>query len=474
MNTRRHPRRLFAGLSWVMAANIVAFASSALLTLILPRFITPAEFGFWQLYQLFALYLGYVTFGYSDGLNLRLAGRRFTALPKKQLSSGLFYLTVLDALFFFSMVGIFALLSPGDSALLFAWAAIGSVFYIPRTAMSIIFQSAGMAKAYSVTMVTERVVLVVGVLLMLTAGEASATTLVIADVFSKAVGVVVALWIGRSVFVGWPSARRSVVRFFLRDCRDGSYVLFANVAAMLIQGGVRGIVIGAWDVVVFGQISLAFQFASLFMVAVNSVAVSVLPNLKRLDRAEYVAAYLSLRRRMVTPLIACLLLCLPITVVLDWWLPDYTVAVYYMALLFPLFIYESLNRGLTAVFMKAMRVERALLLINCIALAVALGIALFGAFVLHNLDVTVLAIVVALAVRALMSELLVARSLGFSVKIEWLAETGIVVLFLLTFLLGRPWWAVLSLIGVVAGYVIMQSVMSMRRRAVVAGEKEGL
>lgn len=439
-----------------MAANAISLGASALLTLVLPRFVSPTEFGFWQLYQLFALYLGYMTLGYSDGLNLRLAGRYYFELSRRQLSSGLFYLTVIDVLLFFAMVTVFVMVSPGDASTLFAWAALGAVFFVPRAMMSIVFQSTGRVKAYSITVVIERLVLVVAVLLMLAFGETSASTLVIADVISKAIGLIVALWLGRSVFLSWPSFRRSVLRVFFRDCRDGGYVLFANVAAMLIQGGVRGIIVDAWDVVVFGQVSLAFQFASLFMVAINAVAISVLPNLKRIDRREYVGAYLDVRRRLVTPLVICLALCFPLTPLLEWWLPEYGQAVYYMALLFPLFVYESLNRGVTAVFMKAMRTERALLVINVIALGIALGVALLGAYVWRNLDVTVLAIVLALAVRALMSEFLVARSLRFSVLGDWFIETLVVTVFLFSFIVGTPWWANILFLSTLIVYVFFQ------------------
>lgn len=455
---------LLTGLSWVMSANVISLGATALLTLVLPRVISPMEFGFWQLYQLFSLYLGYLTFGYSDGVNLRLAGRRIRNVSRRQVSSGLFYLSVLDAVLFFALVTLFAIISPGDAGVLFGWAAVGALFYIPRTVMSVVFQSTGLAKAYSITIVVERLTLVVGVLVLLAVGETSTTTLVVADVASKVLGLVVAIWLGRSTFVAWPSARRSVIRVFMYDCRDGAYVLFANIAAMLIQGGVRGIIVQAWDVVVFGQVSLAFQFASLFMVAVNSVAISVLPNLKRIDRSTYVSAYIKMRRRMVTPLVLCLALCFPLTNLLDWWLPEYDVAVFYMALLFPLFVYESLNRGLTAVFMKAMRIERSLLMVNFVALAVAMVSAAVGAYVLQNLNVTVLSIVAALAVRALLSEIVVARTLRFSVTKDWLLESGIVLLFLLTFLTGRPWWLIVVFLFSVITYAVAQFIVDSKAR----------
>lgn len=447
---------VFTGLTWVMTANAVYLGASASLTLLLPRFINPYEFGLWQLYQLFALYLGYVTLGYTDGLNLRLAGRRLPTLSPTQLSSGLVYLLVIDALLFLSMASMWMAVFPGEASRLFVWAAIGAIIYVPRTVVTIVFQSTLNVKRYAIVLVLERVVLVLLVAAIIALGDVSASGLVAADVTAKLTSLLCSLALGRSVFLARPRITKPLVTLFLRDCGAGFFVLVANVSAMLINGGVRLIIVDGWGVIAFGQVSLAFQFASLFMVAVNSVAISALPNLKRLPEHEYGSTYEYMRQRLVTPLIASLVLCFPLVALIKWWLPAYTAAAYYTALLYPIVVYEAMNRGLTGVFMKALRLERTLMTVNICALVVALTTAVLGTYVWDSLTITVFAILLALGVRAFLGEIVVSRRIGFGTAANWAGETTIIGAYLWTVTIESSMLAVVLIVPMSLAYLTLQ------------------
>lgn len=153
---------LFSGVPWVLLGTAVYMLSMAGLTFFLPRFVSPEEFGLWQVYQFYALYLGYLTFGYSDGVLLRLAGLPRADFPSRELSVGLASLVVTELLFFGSVVLVLGLGTSflDDGILLLA--IVGVLFYIPRVLITFLHQAAGDARMVACTTLIERLVLLIG------------------------------------------------------------------------------------------------------------------------------------------------------------------------------------------------------------------------------------------------------------------------------------------------------------------------
>lgn len=426
---------LLTGMRWVLVANVVYLFGSAILTLVVPRYMDPFEFGLWQLYHLYGLYLSYATFGYSDGIQLRLGGLRYREVPRQQVRTGFALLVLGDALLFALLCAGFYVFSDQDPSLL-VLAAVGALAYVPRLLLTTVFQVTGAVRRFAAVMVVERVVIVVGTLLALTAGAQDAVVLVQVDVIGKYVGLALALWVGRHALRGGRRPLRETWAIFWRDCRDGAYVLGGNLSAVLIQALVRLVIVAVWGVVVFGQATLALQFASLFMVVVTSVSVAAFPNLKRLELSGYPAAYLRLSHQLVRPVVLSIGLYFPAVVLLDRWLPAYDQVGSFLAILFPICIYESRSRGLAAPYLKALRMERAILRINLLALVLTMAIALVAAFVLEQLYLTLLAIVIGMAFRAFASERAVARRLSAPLLRGWRLETPVVIVFLVVTALG--------------------------------------
>lgn len=453
MDSSRSPR-LLQGVSWVLSANAIYLVVSAVLTLVLPKFICPLEFGWWQLYQLFALYFGYVTFGYTDGVNLRFAGLHFSELPRRQLSTGLMALTAMDAVVFGLIALGVAMRGDEATATIVGLAALGALAYVPRTLASVVLQSTRRVRSYSTSIAVERLVLVLGVALLVARGHDTAVSFVLADVFSKVFGLILTLAISGGIeWVRWDLSSQSLGVFFA-DCRVGLFVLFANLSAMLTQGLARFWVLLRWDIIVFGQVSLGLQLASMFMVAVNAVAVTILPNLKLVSVDRYGSVYASLRRKLVSPVILGLALCFPMVALVNWWLPNYGSTGLFAALLFPICIYEALSRGVTGVFLKALRRERVLLIANFVGLIVATLFALLGVAT-RSLEMVLISIVLGSAARALAGEVVIARALGVSWWKSWVIDSGIVVVFTACILADSPHWTILAfylVLLIYAGY----------------------
>ncbi|MDU0348859.1 hypothetical protein [Actinomyces sp. MRS3W] len=459
-------RALTKGLSWVLVGNVLYMLSAALLTLVLPRIISVADYGLWQLYQLYVMYFGYVTFGYTDGVYLRLGGRRYADMPGPRLSAGLIRLLLADlAAWIGLVVWVWAVSPEPQRGLILVLAGVGAVFYVSRTLVTVILQIAGRARAFALGTVVERLVTFVGVGGALLVGAREVIVFIIFDVLGKLIGLVVAVLIARGVFLSPPDFSWEATREFFADCGAGMFVLVSNLAAALITFVVRWAVESHWGLEMFAQVSLAFQFTTMFMVLVNSVSISVYPQLSNLDRTHYAGAYATLRARFVTPLVLMLGLYFPLAWVLRAWLPRYGQAIFFLALLFPLSVYETKSRGLSVVFLKVLRRERLMAVINVACLGLAVVGTWWTVYTWGSVTAAVFLIAVVSAVRSIASEVLINRLIGVPILADTLTELLVCAVFLAVVALGGPpvtLLAVYATLGVY-GYVHRDSLRLPRR-----------
>lgn len=79
--------------SYTFSSNILTMIVSALVILIVPKLIGVQEYGYWQLYMFYSFYVGFLHFGWNDGIYLRYGGQDYKDLNKR------YFFSVLDAIF---------------------------------------------------------------------------------------------------------------------------------------------------------------------------------------------------------------------------------------------------------------------------------------------------------------------------------------------------------------------------------------
>lgn len=76
-------RRIFAA----FFSNAFGFLVSCLIILIVPKFITTEQYGYFQLYIFYTGYIGFINFGWPEGLLLRYGGQSYNTLDRKSLKT---------------------------------------------------------------------------------------------------------------------------------------------------------------------------------------------------------------------------------------------------------------------------------------------------------------------------------------------------------------------------------------------------
>ena len=68
---------LLKGFSISIGANLVTIMVSLIVTLILPKFISVEQYGYWQVYLFYTTYIGIFHLGITDGIYLRYGGKQY-------------------------------------------------------------------------------------------------------------------------------------------------------------------------------------------------------------------------------------------------------------------------------------------------------------------------------------------------------------------------------------------------------------
>ncbi|MDN2649496.1 hypothetical protein [Leuconostoc lactis] len=212
----------------------------------------------------------------------------------------------------------------------------------------------------------------------------------------------------------------------------GIKLMLSNVAGVLIVGIIRlGIQYG-WNVLTFGKISLILSISNLLMVFVGAISLVLFPILRRVDPERINNVYNSWRNILMPIVFVGMLVYFPIKLYIPLWLPEYSSALIYMTILFPMAAYQAKFEALSNTFLKVLRMERQLMLINIAMLILSLDLTLISVVILHNLTLTILVIITVMAVRNVVSEWYINQKLQVSFFFEILIECMVIGVFMLS------------------------------------------
>ena len=183
---------------------------------------------------------------------------------------------------------------------------------------------------------------------------------------------------------------------------------------MLILGIMRFGISRYWNVETFGKVSLALSIANFLMVFINAVSVVLFPALKRVADNELKIVYQKIDVMLTIILSGVLALYYPLKYVLNWWLPQYSDFLMYVSILFPICFFESKVVLLINTYLKALRQEALLLKINLITVGLSALLTYFCVVYLHNLQFTVISILLLFLFKYSISKYFLMKKLQIS------------------------------------------------------------
>ncbi|MGM0167262.1 hypothetical protein IGI39_002242 [Enterococcus sp. AZ135] len=434
-------KTVIKNLYYTVAANFVTLAISILLNLFVPKLLGVKEYSYWQLYVFYSSYVGFLHFGWVDGIYLKIGGSEYEDLDKKSLGSQFWYLMIMEVIIStFVIVGSIIFGPTSNKSIILILTAVVSVVTIAKTFILYILQSTNRIKEYAQLSRGDRYLYVSFIAVYFFLGGRNFYWLIILDIISK---LIITVWgvmrISDMIFVNRLNRFKTEISKILENINIGSKLMLSSIAGMLIIGSIRFFVEKRWTIETFGKLSFTLSISNMFMTFINAVGVVMFPLLRRTNQNKLSHLYVTLRSLFVPLTYSFLLFYVPCKIILGIWLPEYNESLIYMGILFPMVIYEGRMSLLLNTYLKTLRKEKTILIVNVSTLTITLLLSLVVVFYVGNLYLTVGLIIFSLAVRCILAETFLNLFLDVKLFISQMLETILTIVFIISNLLFSNW-----------------------------------
>lgn len=405
---------------------------SVLMTLILPKFLGVAEYGYWQLFIFYLSYIGFFHFGINDGVYLIYGGEERSSLDKKSINSQFVVSVIYQTIISIALIGI-ALLGPFEPEREFVIVWLGIILLANNCSfyLGYVFQAINETSLFSYSAALDSAVFLGALLVLALFGTSSFEPYVVCYTLAKLVRLLYCIWHARDILSSGYLTPRRAIADSLSSIRVGIKLMFANIVGSLILGVVRFFVDANWGIEVFSVVSFSLSIASFFLTFLTQVSMVLFPNLKQSGEALQKSVFRVMRDALDLILPAFYCFYGPISIILNWWLPQYAQSIQLFSMLFPIVVFEGKMDIVGTTFFKVLRFEKQLLNINVLSLALSFVVVLIGSLLFQSIELTLTGVVVILGLRSALSEAIISRTLGLPQSKLSFEAIGISVLFVL-------------------------------------------
>lgn len=444
--------------SYTLSSNLISLIISTVLILVVPKLIGVEDYGYWQLYLFYSSFVGFLHFGWNDGIYLRYGGKEYKELNKELFFSQFWLLIVFQLLVGGGIIGVSASFHPDENRM-FIWEMTALCMFIVNVRLMLVYilQSTNRIKEYAQITMMERVIYCCLIVLFLLIGIRQYKLLIIADIIGKLATFGYAMYCCKDIVFHKMTAFYINLKETYENVSAGIKLMFANIASQLIIGIVRFGIERTWNVATFGKVSLVMSVSNLMMVFIDAVGIVMFPILRRTNEDKLPGLYATMRISLMVPLLGLLIVYYPLEVLLPAWLPKYTESLRYMALLFPICIYEGKMSLLINTYLKTLRKEKLMLAFNVASVVLSMILTLLFTTVFKNLTLEIVSIVVLLAFRSLLAEAFLSKILTISVYKDLFLELAMTVIFIVAGWFLTSWLGLGVYLAAYGLYLLIQS-----------------
>lgn len=418
-----------------LIAQTFSFGLAIFLALILPKFVSIEEFAYWQLYLLYANYVGIALIGINDGIYLRLGGKESAKLNSAELKTEVLIASGLQSILLVSILTTLMLqTSSPDRLFVLASILLYGIIQNIYSLLSYIFQSVNLTHLHSNSVLVSKVLLLIQVALILNASWLSYKSIIICHVLSQAIALGYLTICSRTILHAKVLRPKLVLSILVYDLKNGSILMIAYYANAMIIGIARVLIDKKFGITQFGLISFAFSLIAFTLTFIGQVSLVLFPALRRLSPIELREQFSRIRGVLVLLMPIILLGFFALSACIYWWLPKYSESVHFLAILMPILHFELRTTVINNTYFKVLNRQRQLLYINILIVVGSTIAALACALWFNSSSLVCLSVLISLVLRCYFSEAYLSKQLQVSIPFkERLSELLLTSIFVACF-----------------------------------------
>lgn len=410
-------------------AQGISLIASVILSLILPKFLSIEEYGYWQLFIFYIGYSGFFHLGLNDGVYLRIGGKEYKKLNFEELNGelkvGLAFQFIL--VFFIIALALKTNISPERKSVVLFTAIY---LLINNFAMYIgyIFQATNRTSKYSFSIIIEKLVVILLFALIIITNNLSFYIFVIAYIIAKLISLFYCILAGKEIIRPRNNLSFHALKRWGSDTRVGIKLMIANISSMLILGNGRFWIDKIWGIEAFGKISFSLSLTNFFLLFIQQISMVLFPFLRKTEKQDTKKIYLLCNYSMKLLFPLFFILYIPIYQILLRWLPQYKESLEYLIILLPICVFDGKMQLIYNTYFKVLHKENILMKYNIAAMAISLVLNVIGCFILHSFNFIIISMVFSIIIRSILSGRYLNKNI--EVKINFVEEIVLVVLLI--------------------------------------------
>lgn len=397
--------KLIYNIIYAFFAQGVSLVLSVVMSLVVPKVLGVEQFGYWQLFIFYAGYVGFFHFGLNDGIYLKLGGRDYNDLDYSLLGSQFRMSVILETLFSFVFILLITYsITDINRSIVFVFTGIYLVISNAALFLGYIFQATNQTKLFSISVVIDRFLVLVFVIVLMLLDIRRFEIFVIFYIISKCISFIYCIKKAKKIVFSKHCPIADVVKEMWGNIVVGINLTFANIASMLILGSGRMVIDKIWGIETFGKLSLSISIANFFLVFISQVSMVLFPFLRQVSNTKLSQLYIDVNGILDVFMPVIFLLYFPMKVLLAMWLSQYSESIQYLGLLLPICIFDGKMQLLCNTYFKVLRKEKKILQYNVIAFLFSFIFSLLCGYALHNMYLIVIVMIAAIGLRSVISQ----------------------------------------------------------------------
>lgn len=369
--------RLVRDLSSVLFSNGIVLIASILTGLVIPKFLSVADYG---LYKIFNLYIGYTAllhFGFVDGILLHYAGSDYESLDQQKFRMYSHFFILFQVTVGLVFVLLAQILFKGSGKLIVSLIGIDTVVVNVTTYYQYISQSTLRFNELSIRKISQAIMRIVIICTLLFGSQLGFISHVGFSLF-------ISLWISIDFsLVLWYIVTYRNITFGIRErlidgfndvralFKDGITLTVAFQVSNLILTLDSQFVSMFFSTTTYAIYAFAYTLLSMANTVINAVSLVLFPNLRRMNRSKVLKEYTSSVALITLAIFSMHVGYFLLSWFIKWYLPEYADSLIYLRLIFPGLAITSCISAVIFTYYKLLDMTGIYFNISVIILAVA-------------------------------------------------------------------------------------------------------
>lgn len=351
----------------------VSLLSGVAVGLLLPKALSLEDYGFLKIYTLYVAYTALLHLGFADGILLRLAGRDYESLDKAKMRTYTQFFAMMQGVIGAVLLIAGALVTDPDYSFIIAMLGVNMVIINLTTYYQFISQAVQRFSEYTfknLVVAALKLCFVLALLVLRYGNIASVDYRFYIIGLNVIDGLVLAWYVVtyRSITFGKGHRLRESKADILSIFRLGIMLTVAYQVSHLVLALDRQFVSLFYPTETYALYSFAYNIITLISTMISSLAIVLLPALRRVSPEEAGSHYGGFLRTVAMLVGICALCYFPLTVFIRWFLPEYAESVQYLRIVLPALMYHSGISVVMFTFCKALGENKAFFKISLLIL----------------------------------------------------------------------------------------------------------